>query len=123
MRKIVVLVLAVFVAACAPGEEEVLTTSVDVAHPQLEPLLQQIDALTENDLDTGQMLQLALSTPMDEELQERYAITFDGDAEEIQLHVWREQVDWVHLYFSSTSKELIAAIEASNAGFAMPQEN
>ena len=123
MRKIIILVLLVLAAACAPGEKEVLTTSVDVAHPQLKPLLKQIDVLAENELDTEQMLQLALSTPMDEELQERYAVTIDGDTEEIQLHVWREQVDWVHLYFSSTSKELIGAIEASNAKFAMPNEN
>ena len=67
------------------------------------------------------MLQLAVATPMDEELQDRYAVTFKGSDEEIQLHVWREQVDWVHLYFSSTSKELITAIEASNAKFAMPR--
>ena len=120
MRKLAILIFAV-VAACAPGEKEVLTTSVDVAQSQLEALFNQVNALAENELDTEKMLQLAVSTPMDEELQDRFAITFNGTGEEIQIHVWREQVDWVHLYFSSTSKELITAIEASNAKFARPE--
>lgn len=121
MRKIVILIFAVVAAACAPSEKEVLTTSVDVAQSQLEALLDEISALAENELDTEKMLQLAVSTPMDEELQDRFAVTFKGAEEEIQLHVWREQVDWVHLYFSSTSKELVTAIEKSNAKFAMSE--
>lgn len=120
IRTIAISVFAVL-AACAPSDKEVLTTSVDVSQSQLEALFDQVDALTENELDTDEMLQLAVTTPMDEELQDRYAVTFKGSNEEIQLHVWREQVDWVHLYFSSTSKELITAIEASNEKFAMPE--
>jgi hypothetical protein len=118
MRKLAVLVFVVL-AACAPSEKEVLTTSVDVAQSQLEGLFDQINSLTENELDTDKMLQLAVSTPMDEEQQDRFAVTFNGSEEEIQLHIWREQVDWVHLYFSSTSKELVAAVEESNARFAL----
>ena len=118
MRKIAIFMF-IILAACAPGEKEVLTTSVDVAQSQLEALFDQVNALAENELDTDKMLQLAVSTPMDAEQQDRFAVTFNGSEEEIQLHIWREQVDWVHLYFSSTSKELVAAIEESNARFAL----
>jgi hypothetical protein len=55
---------------------------------------------------------------MDEELQDRYSFIFQGSDEEIQIHVWREQVDWVHLYFSSTSKDLVTAIQNKNARYA-----
>ncbi len=117
MRKFLIL-SAIFLAACTATEEEVLTTSVDVDQSQLPALLGDIDALADNALPVDKMLELAVSTPMDNEQQERFAIAFEGSDEEILFHVWREQVDWVHLYFSSTSKELIAALEKTKAAYA-----
>ena len=117
MRKLLVL-LTVLLAACSPAEKEVITTSVDVDQSRLPALLQEIDALVENSLAVDEIVRLAEATPMDEELQDRYTVRFRGADAEMLIHVWREQVDWVHLYFSSTSKELIAAIEDSMAGYA-----
>ena len=81
-------------------------------------MLQEIDTLVENSLVVDELVKLAQATPMDEELQDRYAVRFCGTDEEMLIHVWREQVDWVHLYFSSTSQEMIAAIENKTASYA-----
>lgn len=59
---------------------------------------------------------------MDAELQDRYTVSFNGADEEIQIHVWREQVDWVHLYFSTTSRDLIKALENVNNAHARSRE-
>lgn len=113
MRRLAVLLLAAL-AACSQSGPEAITTSVDVGQTQLPALLADLDAIAENDLDIAAMLALAVDTPMDGELQERFAVSYGGAEEEILFHTWREQEDWVHLYFSSTSSELISAIEASN---------
>ena len=59
------------------------------------------------------LLDLTESTPMDDEQQKRFAVSFNGEETEILYHVWREQEDWVHLYFSSESEDLIAAIKVA----------
>ena len=117
MRRYLILI-ALALAACTPVEKEVLTTSVDVNHSELESLIRDVDSLTDNSLPNNKIYELAISTPMDDELQERYSFTFKGSDEDVQIHVWREQADWVHLYFSMTSKDLISAIESANAGHA-----
>jgi len=116
--RIILIVIAVLLAACTAREAEVLTTSVDVNQSELPTLLGDIDTLTDNALPIQSILALVESTPMDEELQNRFTFTFNGSDEEIQLHVWREQVDWVHLYFSSTSTELITALQKTNMVYA-----
>lgn len=120
MRKLSVLIV-VLLSACTASEEEVMTTSVDVDQSKLPALLRDVDALADNSLPVGKILELAETTPMDDELQDRYAFEYEGVDEEIQIHVWREQVDWVHLYFSSTSKDLVAAIEETIEPFARPE--
>ena len=117
MSKTLVL-LTILLAACTATEEEVITTSIDVDQSELAALLNDIDTLSNNTLPVSKILELAISTPMDEELQDRFAYAFNGSDEEIQIHVWCEQVDWVHLYFSSTSRELIAALEKTNMTYA-----
>ncbi len=115
--RIIPILIAITLSACAPAEKEVLTTSVDIDQSELQALLNDIDSLSGNSLPVDEMLNLAISTPMDDEQQERFSFAFQGSDEEILFHVWREQVDWVHLYFSSTSKELIAALEKTNAAY------
>jgi len=117
MRKYLILI-ALVLAACTPAEKEVLTTSVDVNQSELTSLIRDIDSLTDNSLPTDEIHKLAISTPMDDELQKRFTFTFKGSDEDVQIHVWREQVDWVHLYFSTTSKDLISAIESASASHA-----
>lgn len=119
MRKYLIIV-SLLLAACSPAEPEVVTTSVDVDHAQLEALFKDLNALTDKGLPAEAMIELALATPMDEELQERYTVQFDDDDREIQFHVWREQADWVHLYFSASSQALISAIENTSAAHARP---
>jgi hypothetical protein len=117
MRKYLILI-ALAMAACTPAEKEVLTTSVDVNHSELESLIGDVDSLTDNSLPVDEIYELAISTPMDDELQESFSFNFKGSDEDVQIHVWREQADWVHLYFSTTSKDLISALESSNASHA-----
>ena len=117
MRKILILIV-VLLAACTATKEEVLTTSVDVNQSELPALMGDIDTLADNALPVDKMLELAVSTPMDDEQQDRIMFAFNGSDEEILFHIWREQVDWVHLFFSSTSKELIAALEKTNMAYA-----
>ena len=122
MQKILILI-AVLLTACTTAEEEVLTTSVDIDQSDLPALLGDIDMIADNALAVDEMLELAVSTRMDEEQQDRFTLTFNGTDEEILFHVWREQVDWVHLYFSSTSKELIAALEKINVAYARDDDS
>ena len=122
MQKILILI-AVLLAACTTSEDEVLTTSVDIDQSELPALLGDIDLIADNALAVDEMLELAVSTRMDEEQQDRFTLTFNGTDEEILFHVWREQVDWVHLYFSSTSRELIAALEKINVAYARDDDS
>jgi hypothetical protein len=92
-----------------------------VDQSDLSALLTEIDTLADGTLPVDEIIELADSTPMDEELQDRFAIRFHGTNEEILIHVWREQMDWVHLYFSSTSVELIATIESKMKPYARPE--
>jgi len=114
----IVLPLLVLMAACAPADKEVVTTSVDVDETDVGALFAAVDGLTEDSLDVAALERLAADTPMDDERQERMPVSYKGSDEEILVHVWREQVDWVHVYFSSTSQELIDAIETVDAVFA-----
>ena len=119
MRKLLLPLLALLaLGGCEPAAKEVLTYSVDVDEVRLQALLNDIDGLTENALPVDAIHTLALDTPMDEELQDRYQFAFNGRDEEVQIHVWREQVDWVHLYFSTTSPELKAALETTGETYA-----
>jgi len=120
MRNVLALA-ALLLAACTPAEKEVLTTSVDVNQSELMTLIRDIDSVTDNPLPVDEILELAVKTPMDDELQERFSFVFKGSDEEVQIHVWREQLDWVHLYFSTTSEDLIAALETTNAAHARSQ--
>ena len=115
--RITVFIALFLLAGCAPrGEPEVFTYSVDVDGPSVGALLTALDQIT--DVDVDDLLRLTESTAMDTEQQERFAVSFNGADTEILYHVWREQEDWVHLYFSSDSEELTGAIEAVAEPFA-----
>ena len=118
MRSILSLLAAALLMGCAESEPERVTTSVDVDETQLEALFAAIDGLTDDTLDAASLIELAATTPMDDELEARFKVRYDGSEREVLFHVWREQVDWVHLYFSSTSKSLIDAIETTSGPFA-----
>ncbi len=94
------------------------TTTVNVDGESVLAVLTAVDQLTDNDVDVERLLELTESTQMDDEQQERFAVLFSGEETEILYHVWREQEDWVHLYASSESESLIAAVEAAMAAFA-----
>ena len=80
--------------------------------------LTAMDQLTDNDMDVERLLELTETTKMDDEQQERFAVSFNGKETEILYHVWREQEDWVHLYASSESASLVAALQDAMAPFA-----
>ena len=120
MRKILFVALILIGACSSPGEPEVFTSSVDVDESSLMTVLTAINQITEINVDG--LFELAESTPMDDELQERFAVSFNGEESEILYHVWREQEDWVHLYFSSESEDLIATIKAATEPLARSGE-
>ena len=104
-------------AACAPSEPETFTTSANVDDASIPAMLAALDELTDNDLPVDELHALSDSTPMDEEQQQRFAISYQGEETEMQIHIWREQVDWVHVYASSTSRDLVNAVEARLKSF------
>ena len=109
----------VLLAACtAPSEPEVFTSSVDVDEASVALFLEALDRLADNDIDVDGLLALALTTPMDDEKQQRFAVSYDGDETSILFHVWRGQEGWVHLYASSESENLVNAIKNEMGQFA-----
>ena len=109
--------------ACSPSEPETHTTSADVDLVAIPAMLAALDSNTENELPIDELLALTNSVPMDEEKQQRVAVSF-GDAEtEMLYHVWREQADWVHVYASSTSQDFVSAVENSIKRFERSPDN
>ena len=92
--------------------------SVNVDGESVLAVLTAVDQLTDNDIDIERLLELTETTKMDDEQQERFAVSFNGEETEILYHVWREQENWVHLYASSESEILIAAMQTVMAPFA-----
>ena len=119
--RILLVIIVLLVASCAPSEPEEFSASVNVDLTSIGGLLAAIDQITENDLDIDGLMAMTNSVPMDEEKQQRFPVGFDGDEAELMYHIWREQEDWVHVYVSSTSEALINAIERSAAPFARPE--
>ncbi len=98
MRKNCLLAAIVLLAACtAPSEPEVFTSSVDVDESSVALVLEALDGLTDNDIDVDGLLELAQTTAMDDEKQQRFAVSYMGEDTSVLFHVWREQEDWVHL--------------------------
>jgi len=108
---------ALLLAACAPGDPEVHTTTAKVDDASIPAMLAVIDGLTDNTLPVDELLAMTASVPMDEEKQQRVAVVFKGEETDMQIHIWREQVDWVHVYASSTSQDLVSAVKAGIESF------
>ena len=108
---------AMLLVACAPSDPEVHTTTANVDDASIPAMLAAIDGLTDNPLPVGELLAMTASVPMDEEKQQRVAVVFDGEETDMYIHIWREQVDWVHVYASSTSRDLVNAVEAGMEPF------
>ena len=116
MRKTVFIAIVLLAACTDRGEPEIFTYSVDVDETSVVAVLMALDQIS--DVDVDNLLQLTESTAMDTEQQERFAVSFNGEDTEVLYHVWREQEDWVHLYFSSESEELTAAIKMATTPLA-----
>lgn len=115
--------IVLLLLGCTPGEDEVFTTSANVDLASIPGMLAAIDDVTENDLAVGDLAELTNSVPLDEEKQERFVVSHNGVETELLYHVWREQADWVHVYASSTSKQLIDEVESSMQHFARATED
>jgi len=112
MMRIVTGLAAMFLVACTPSDPEVHTTTANVDDASIPAMLAAIDGLTANKLPVDELLAMTASVPMDEEKQQRVAVVFDGKETDMLIHIWREQVDWVHVYASSTSQDLVNDVEA-----------
>lgn len=119
MRNVARLVV-LFLAACTPGEPQTYTTSADVDLDTVPAMLTAIEAIVDNELPMEELLALTNSVPMDEEKQQRIPVSFRGQDTEMLYHVWREQEGWVHVYASSTSRDLVDAVEAGIRQFERP---
>ena len=102
----------------APNEPEVFTSSVDVDELSVAQVLDALDGLTDNDLDVEGLLELTRTTAMDDEKQQRFVVSYEGEETSLLFHVWREQEDCVHLYASSESEDLVNAIKNEMGQFA-----
>ena len=109
--------LVLFLVACSPGEPETYTTSANVDMDRIPAMLDAISAIADNELPVGELVELTNSTGMDEEKQLRFPVTFAGQDTDMLIHVWREQQDWVHVYASSTTKDLVDAVETELRSF------
>ena len=119
MKKLVLIgILGLLVACSEPVEPEMFTTSVDVDETAVSSFLNALNQVTDNTIDVAALKDLTATTSMDDEQQMRFDATFNGENASVLYHVWREQEDWVHLYASSESEALIAAIEAATAAYA-----
>ena len=115
--RIVLGLVVMLVVACTPSELETFTTSADVDDVSIPAMLAAIDGLTDNELPVDELLALTKSISMDDEQQQRVAVSFQGEETDMLIHIWREQVDWVHVYASSTSQDLVNAVEVSIQSF------
>jgi hypothetical protein len=117
VRRIVLGLVVMLVVACTPSEPETFTTSANVDDVSIPAMLAAIDELTDNQLPVDELLALTTSVSMDDEKQQRFAVSFGGEETDMLFHIWREQIDWVHVYASSTSQDLVNAVEASIKSF------
>jgi len=117
IKRIVLGLVVMLVVACTPSEPETFTASANVDDVSIPAMLAAIDELTDNELPVDELLALTTSVSMDDEKQQRVAVSFGGEDTDMLIHIWREQVDWVHVYASSTSKDLVDAAEASIKSF------
>ena len=115
--------VVLFLAACSPGEPEIHTTSADVDLAAIPAMLAAIDSITDDELPTDELLALTTTVPMDEEKQQRIAVSYGGEETEVLYHVWREQADWVHVYASSSSRDLVNAVEVTIKKFERSPDN
>ena len=105
--------VVLLLVACSPSEVQTYTTSANVDLESIPAMLAAIDDITDDELPVDELLALTNSVPMDEEKQQRIAVSFRESDTEMLYHVWREQTDWVHVYASSTSQDLVSAVEIS----------
>lgn len=112
MRALFWILTIVMISACQPTEQETHQVSTNMNLEAVPGFLQTVDALVDNDLDVTGLSEFSTSIPVDEEKQQKLAIVYRGDETTILYHVWRENIDTVHLYFSTPSEDLAAAIEA-----------
>lgn len=116
--KIVAAFVIVLLSACTPNEERMYRSSANVNVASIPAMLSAIDDLTENELAVDEFVTLTNSLSMDEEKQKGFVATHKGNEAEVNYHVWREQADWVHVTLSSTSEQMIHAIDGVAQEFA-----
>ena len=121
--RIVTCIVVLLLVACSPSEVETYTTSADVDLASIPAMLAAIDNITDDKLPIDELLTLTNSVPMDEEKQQRIAVSFGENETEMLYHVWREQSDWVHVYASSTSQDLVSAVEIRIKQFERSPDN
>jgi len=109
--------VVLFLVACTPSEPETFTTSANVDDTSIPAMLAAIDELTDNALPVDELLALTNSVSMDDEKQQRVEVFFQGEETDMLIHIWREQTDWVHVYASSVSQDLVNAVEVSIKSF------
>ena len=111
MRALFCIIMIITLSACQPAEQETHQVSTNITVEAVPGFLQTVDALVDNDLDVAGLSEFSTSIPVDEEKQQEIEVVFQGNKTTVLYHVWRENVDTVHLYFSTPSEDLAAAIE------------
>lgn len=115
--KVVAGFVALLLVGCSSGDQEVYKSSANVDVASIPAMLDAIDGVVDSDLAVGDLIALTNSVPLDEEKQERIVVLHKGGETDFLYHVWREQADWVHVYISGPSEELITTIDRSIQSF------
>ena len=123
VKRIVSGLVVMLVVACTPSEPETFTTSANVDDVSIPAMLAAINELTDNELPVDELLALTTSVSMDDEKQQRVAVSFGGEETDMLIHIWREQVGWVHVYASSESQDLVNAVEGDIKSFERAAED
>ncbi|MEL7447584.1 MAG: hypothetical protein AAFN78_00150 [Pseudomonadota bacterium] len=98
--------------ACSPSEPENITVTGNVTDDAVPVFLAALNLATDSAVDVDALVTLTESVSIDEEKQQKFAVTVNGTDTELLYHVWREQQGWVHLYLSTPSSALAQLVDS-----------
>lgn len=121
MRVLLPTLICLAIVACQPADPKTYQASTNLKVQAVPGFLHAVDALVDSDLDVAGLVEFGASVPVDDEKQQKIAVVYQQDDTMVLYHVWRENADSVHLYFSTPSEGLAAAIESEMERYSASQ--
>lgn len=122
MRGLILFALVLLGACAQEPEPEEHTVNFDLDDETVMSFLQQMNSMAGGTLDVQALNELGRGLAVDTEDQMRLKVSYQEKDTELLYHVWREQADWVHIYLSSPSGELITALDGVSKPLQRPKE-